>query len=170
MEIIYKKAQAKEKPAAIDVVSSPECVYIRRDIKAVEYETESGEISTRFEYNEAVLSKNDYEEYKNILVANEVNSNENSTAFENYQNKLDTPVVYPANGFLYKPKWAEGVYAGLLQKGALLPVIFPLKIYDATETEENAAVMTMEELIALTVFLAQKQEEFFQEYKKEKVS
>lgn len=170
MEIIYKKVQSNEKPLAIDVTSSPDCVYIRRDIKPVEYKNESGETKTRFEYNEAILTKSEYEEFKNVLIANEINAQENSTAFENYQNKLNTPVQYPINGFYYKPKWAEGVYAGLLEKGALLPAIFPLKIYDSTETEENSALFTQEELIALSIFLAQKQEQFFQEYKQEKVS
>ena len=97
MEILYKKAQSKEKPATIDVVSSPECVYIRRDIKLTETENESGEISKIYDYQEAVLSKNDYEQYKNTLLVNEINNNENSSAFENYQNNfchLEILVLY----------------------------------------------------------------------------
>lgn len=106
MEILYKKAQSKEKPATIDVVSSPECVYIRRDIKLTETENESGEISKIYDYQEAVLSKNDYEQYKNTLLVNEINNNENSSAFENYQNKLNTGVLY-TNGKKYKPRYHE---------------------------------------------------------------
>ena len=179
MEIIYKKTQSNEKPATIDVVSSPECVYIRRDIKAVEYETESGGKRTRFEYNEAILSKNDYEEYKNILVANEVNSNENSTAFENYQKKLATGVEYK-NGHKYKPKYIDDYKRIMEDVKNATDLIKDLNgdasqilsqkfaIYDETGTVENMVLMSGLEVIELYFFLYAKKEEYFAEYKLEK--
>ena len=170
MEVTYKIAQANKRPLEIDITSSKDGVYVRRDIKEVEIELENGEILKRFEYQEAFMSKSEYEQYARELLANTINGNDNSQAYETYQKKLDTPIEYPLNGFTYKPKWAETVYAGLLQKGALLPQLFPLKIYDSTEQEDRAQVMTMEELIALSIFLATMQEKYFAEYKAEKAS
>lgn len=170
MEVIYKIAQSNKRPLEVDITSSNDGVYVRRDIKEVEIELEDGEILKRFEYQEAFLSKSEYEQYARELLAKTINGNDNSQAFETYQKKLDTPIEYPVNGFTYKAKWAETVYAGLLQKGALLPQLFPLKIYDSTEQEDRAQVMSMEDLIALSVFLATAQEKFFAEYKAEKVS
>ena len=51
----------------------------------------------------------------------EINNEDSSAAYLEYKAKLDTAIEYPANGHLYKPKWAEEVYAGLIQKGVLCP-------------------------------------------------
>lgn len=168
MNIAYVKSESLLKPEKIDKISSPNGVFVRRDIKAVEYEKTDGEIGTKYVYQEAFLTHNEYESFANELIANAVNGNDDSEAYENYQRKLDTPIEYPENGFTYKPKWAENIYAGLLQKGALLPQLFPLKIYDSTEHEDRAQSMTMEQLTALSIFLAAAQERYFAEYKAEK--
>lgn len=78
-----------------------------------------------------------------------------------YQKKLDTPVVYPANGFSYKPKYAQDTYISLLSAGAIVPSMYPIKIWDCTELEENAVNMSMQELASLTTFLAGLQQGFF---------
>ena len=167
MNITYKKTASNTKPLEIDVTSS-EGVYIRRNIKEVTIEDEQYGNRTEFQYEEAYISQNDYETYKNQLLFKLLNDQDNSSAYDNYLTKLDTPVEYPVNGFTYKPKWAENIYAGLIQKGQLLPSLFPLKIYDSTEEEERAANFSLEELVALSIFLAGKQEEYFAEYKAEK--
>ena len=170
MSVNYKNAESLIKPLKIDVTTCPSGVYVRRDIKEVQKEDSTGNTIASYEYKEAFLTKSEYETYSKELIANTVNGVDNSTAYENYTTKLDTPVIYPVNGFTYKPKWAESVYAGLLQKGALLPALFPLKIYDSTELETNAVTMTIAELTALAVFLGSKQEEYFAEYKAEKTA
>ena len=168
MNIVYVKSESLLKPVEIDKTSSPQGVYVRRDIKEVEYEKADGETGVKYQYQEAFLTLNEFESYSNELIAKAIKGDDNSEAYENYQRKLDTPLEYPVNGFTYKPKWAENVYAGLLQKGALLPQLFPLKIYDSTELEDRAQSMTMEQLTALSIFLATAQERYFAEYKAEK--
>ena len=59
MEVIYKIAQSNKRPLEIDITSSNDGVYVRRDIKEVEIELEDGEILKRFEYQEAFLSKSE---------------------------------------------------------------------------------------------------------------
>ena len=168
MEIIYKPAESRERPLEIDITSS-DGVYVRRDIKELTREGQDGEILTYFQYQETFLTKNEYEIYYNTILSKTINGEDNSAAYENYKTKLDTPVEY-TNGHYYKPKWAESVYAGLLTKGSLLPSLFPLKIWDSTELEENAVELTMQELINLTLFLGAKQEQYFNEYKLEKTA
>lgn len=165
MQLNYKISESNEKPLEIDVTSSSSGVYIRRNIKELERE-EGG--SKYFQYEEAFITKSEYEQVSKDLLIGQINGEENSAAYERYKNKLDTPIEYPTNGFTYKPKWAENIYAGLIEKGKLLPTLFPLTIYDSTEKAERAQSMSMEDLVALSVFLAQKQEEFFAEYKREK--
>ena len=169
MEINYRMSESNTKPLEIDVSLSDDGVYIRRDIKEVEVETMNGQKVKKYQYQEAFLTKSEYEAYSRELIAKTINGEDNSQAYADYKRKLDTPIEYPANGFTYKPKWAETVYAGLLQKGAMLPDIFPLPIYDSTETEERMQKMTMQELITLSIFLATAQERFFKEYKEAKV-
>lgn len=168
MEVIYKLAESTSRPLEIDITSCPDGVYIRRDIKKIIAELDDGSEFNKYQYQEAFLTKSEYEIYARELLSLQLNGDDNSSAFAQYKKNLDTPIEYPVNGFTYKPKWAESIYAGLLQKGALLPQLFPLKIYDSTETEERAELMTMEELIALSIFLAQAQERFFAEYKAQK--
>ena len=48
----------------------------------------------------------------------------------------------------------------------MLPDIFPMNIYDSTNKEERAVEMTAEQLTVLALFLAAKQQEYFNEKKK----
>lgn len=170
MELNWKTVESLIEPKEIDESSSPGGVYIRKNIKStIITDTDENE-QTKWTYAEAYLTNEEYSMYKlEKSITKNILKQDDSEAFENYQTKLDTAVEY-SNGHFYKPKWAEGTYAGLLQKGAMLPSLFPLKIWDATELEENAVEMSITELTALTIFLAQKQEEYFAEYKLGKTS
>jgi len=170
MDLNWKAVESLIEPQEIDEASSPGGVYVRKSIKSViTTDTDENE-QTKWTYLEAYMTNEDYTMYKlEKSITKNILQQDDSEAYENYKTKLDTAVEY-TNGHFYKPKWAEGTYAGLLQKGAMLPSLFPLKIWDATELETNAVLMTMAELIALTVFLASKQEQYFAEYKLEKTS
>lgn len=161
----WNKVESREKPATLDTSISSKNVYIRKNIQEVVEEDAAGEEYTKYVYDETILT---VEEYENFKLIQEINNEDSSAAYLEYKAKLDTAIEYPANGHLYKPKWAEEVYAGLIQKGVLLPSLFPMLIWDATEKEENAVNMTIEDLTALSLFLATKQEEYFKEYKKAK--
>ncbi len=170
MDIQWKQAESMEQPLKIDETLSANGVYLRKNIQTVPFTDSDGNEQVKYTYLEAFLTKEEYSMYKleKSIAVNVLKEND-SEAYENYKAKLDTPVEY-TNGHLYKPKWAEEVYAGLLQKGAILPNLFPLKIWDATEIEENAVSMSIAELTALTIFLAGKQEQYFNEYKLEKTA
>lgn len=155
MKLNWQKSESKNKPIEVDEKSSQSGIYLRTNIVFTD---------DKYTYDEAYLSK---EEYSNYKLSNMILQKDTSIAYLNYETKLDTPVQY-SNGHYYKPKWSEGTYAGLLQKGMMLPSLFPLKIWDSTELEENAVVMTLAELTALTLFLGAKQEQYFSEYKIEK--
>jgi hypothetical protein len=71
---------------------------------------------------------------------------------------MDTPIVCPLNGKSYKPKWADdGTYLKVIQSFDLLEATGvqnpTIKIWDATELEENTALMTKADLIRLITFL-----------------
>lgn len=179
MELTYKIAQSAEKPLLIDITSSPNCVYIRRDLKQIQEPGENGEIRSYWRYNEATLTQNEYEDYKNTLISNEINSNENSTAFDNYQKKLSTGVEY-INGHKYKPKYIND-YKNIMSDiknatdlikdlGGDASKILTQKfaIYDETGLVENMVMMSGLEVIDLYFFLYAKKEQYFAEYKLEK--
>ena len=77
-----------------------------------------------------------------------------------YDYRLDTPVEY-TNGYTYKPKWAEEIYVGLLEKGLAFGGLFPMTIYDSTKLAERAVSMSLQDLQELTMFLAIVQQQYF---------
>lgn len=165
----WKNAESMNEPIKIDFMSSPGNVYLRTNIKKVSFEDIGGKEINKWVYDEAFMSNEEFALYqlKNEII-NGVLGIDDTEAFRNYKKKLDTPVEYPVNGFMYKPKWAEEIYGGLIEKGVLLPSLFPIKIWDASEKEECSELMGLEQLVALTVFLAGVQEQYFNEYKIEK--
>lgn len=170
MDLNWKTVESLIEPAEVDTSSSPGGVYLRKSIKSTTTTDENENEQVKWTYSEAYLTNEEYSNYKlEKSITKNILQQDDSEAYENYKTKLDTAVEY-TNGHLYKPKWAEGTYAGFLQKGAMLPSLFPLKIWDATELEENAVSMTITELTTLTIFLASKQEQYFTEYKLEKTS
>ena len=64
MKLNYVKSQSSIKPELIDTTSSKTTVYIRQNIVEVEKTNESDNTSTTFyEYEEAKLTKQEYQEY-----------------------------------------------------------------------------------------------------------
>ena len=64
MILNYVKSQSSIKPELIDTTSSKTTVYLRKNIVEVEKTNESDNTSTTFyEYDEAKLTKQEYQEY-----------------------------------------------------------------------------------------------------------
>ena len=64
MKLNYKKSQSSIKPDLINTTSSKKYVYLRQNIVEVNSTDEqSGEDRSYFEYDEAKLTKSEYEEY-----------------------------------------------------------------------------------------------------------
>ena len=64
MKLNYIKSQSSVKPELIDTTSSKTTVYLRQNITEVETTDEiSGESYSFYEYDEAKLTKEEYEEY-----------------------------------------------------------------------------------------------------------
>lgn len=57
----YYRAISNDRPQAVDNLSSPTTVYLRKNIQAVEVEDiETGNIRTEYHYEEATISKDEY--------------------------------------------------------------------------------------------------------------
>ena len=57
----YYRAISNDRPQAVDNLSSPTTVYLRKNIQAVEVEDiETGNIRTEYHYEEVAISKNEY--------------------------------------------------------------------------------------------------------------
>lgn len=64
MILNYVKSQSSVKPELIDTTSSKTSVYIRQNIVEVEKTNESDDtLTTFYEYDEAKLTKQEYQEY-----------------------------------------------------------------------------------------------------------
>lgn len=64
MKLNYKKSQSSNKPDLIDTTSSKKYVYLRQNVVKINSKDEqSGEDRSYFEYDEAKLTKSEYEEY-----------------------------------------------------------------------------------------------------------
>lgn len=64
MKLNYKKSQSSIKPDLIDTTSSKKYIYLRQNVVEVNSKDEqSGEDRSYFEYDEAKLTKSEYEEY-----------------------------------------------------------------------------------------------------------
>lgn len=70
MKLNYIKSQSSVKPDLVDTTSSKSTVYLRKNIVEVEKNNESDNASTTFyEYDEAKLTKEEYQEYLKELDA-----------------------------------------------------------------------------------------------------
>lgn len=67
MEITWKKVTGcqPQKPPEIDTISSPTTVYLRKNINQTEISSEEGS-GRMWEYEEAQLTKEEYEEYLEV--------------------------------------------------------------------------------------------------------
>ena len=176
MKINYYDVEGGTRPNEIDIDSSKFGVYIRRNIKEVT-KGEGDDAVTLYSYQEAYLTKSEYEQYANDLLVGEINGEDNTKEYEDYKNKLNMPVEY-INGHCYKPKWISiyssiidefAIKAGLYEKigGNLSPILsIKTPIYDVTGKAKNAVLMSVSEVIELWLFLYQKKEQYFAEYKK----
>ena len=64
MKLNYIKSQSSVKPDLIDTTSSKTTVYIRKNIIEKErMDKETGDSTTYYEYDEAKLTKEEYQEY-----------------------------------------------------------------------------------------------------------
>ena len=176
MQLTYKKAQSNIKPDLIDNTSCPGCVYIRRDLQQKTKTDENGQELTYWEYSEAFVTANEYETIKNQLIADTINDNVNTEAFDEYENKLNTGVLY-TNGFKYKPKYINDykkIMSDIETAVNLIKILGgnpssiasqQFAVYDETGKTENMVMMTGLEVINLYMFLYSKKEQYFAEYK-----
>lgn len=64
MKLNYIKSQSSVKPDLVDTTSSKTCVYIRQNIvENIKTDKMSGEKTVFYEYEEAKLTKQEYQEY-----------------------------------------------------------------------------------------------------------
>lgn len=172
MKLNYVESQSTVKPLEIDIDSSGTGVYIRRNIKEVDIDG-----TIYYQYQEAFITKSEYEQASNDLLVGEINGEDNTAEYEEYKNKLNTPVEY-INGHYYKPKWIS-LYSPIIDEFAIkiqlyekaggdaAPILaIRTPIYDVTGKAANAVLMSVKEVIDLWLFLYQIKEQYFAEYKK----
>ena len=175
MELNYRAAESGVLPCEIDISSSKDGVYIRRNITKIDTQTELG-LVTRYKYQEAFISFSDYESLSKDLLVAKINGEDNSKEFEDYKNKLDTGIRF-TNGYYYKPKWIS-IYSSIIKDFKDVLELYKLaggdiseylaiktNIYDATGKVENAQEMSIKEIIELYLFLYKAKEQYFNEYK-----
>lgn len=176
MTIQFKTVQSNQKPTEIDVTSSPNGVYYRRAIKEVSKINDSGEKTILFEYEEAFMTLDEWADYEMTVLSKKLNDEENSAEFEEYQEKMKTPIQY-TNGKYYKPIWHK-LYSSIIDEfepkinlyalaGGDVSNFLEIKtnIYDATGKFENAVQMNIKEVIELWLALYVKKEEYYNQYK-----
>lgn len=109
-----------------------------------------------------IIDVSDTDIYKNQIRLGEIEK-ELIQAEADYVAALDSPIEY-TNGHTYKPRYAAETYQAMLSSELVLKQaeseisIFPKTINDSTQLSANAVSMTYEELMTLTLFLAQKAE------------
>ena len=67
MDLTYRKSSSTIRPALVDETSSSKVTYVRRNIKEVNVEADEEmglPAATHYEYEEAKLTKEEYEIYK----------------------------------------------------------------------------------------------------------
>lgn len=109
MSLEYKKAESTIYPELIDTTSSNTTVYLRKNVvKKQVKDEETGETCTRYEYDEAKLTKEQYEEYlkhPELLTMEELGNEVASLRKENgeLQEKVEllTGCVLEMSEFLY---------------------------------------------------------------------
>lgn len=63
MKLNYIKSQSSVYPELIDTTSSKKYVYLRQNVVEIESDNTDGETYTYYEYDEAKLTKEEYEQY-----------------------------------------------------------------------------------------------------------
>lgn len=67
MTITWKKSSSNEAPAEVDTTSSATSVYLRKNIQEKTTTDEQGNTSITYEYDEAILTKDEYGRYQDKL-------------------------------------------------------------------------------------------------------
>lgn len=68
--MVWYKSESTVRPDEVDTTSSKKVVYLRRNVVEKQCESENdGEMHTYFEYDEAKLTKEDYEKYLQVAEA-----------------------------------------------------------------------------------------------------
>lgn len=67
MTITWKKSSSNESPVEIDTTSSATSVYLRKNIVQSEKTDEEGNVSIVYDYDEACLTKDEYDRYQDKL-------------------------------------------------------------------------------------------------------
>jgi hypothetical protein len=129
-----------------------------------------------------IIDISDTPEYREKIIHEEI-TGQIAEIEQQFVEYMDTPIICPLNGKSYKPKWADdGTYLKVIQSFDLLEAACEqraqddaeaaaggpfsaskqeatgaqeptIKIWDATELEENTALMTKADLIRLITFL-----------------
>lgn len=167
----YKNVESLVMPLEIDLSSSPDGIYVRRNIKRVE--TDDG---YKYTYQESFMSQDEYESYQRELLVNKFNGEDNTPEYQAFKERLDTGTPY-INGKNYKPKWYK-LYAEIISDlkdaldlyervgGDITPTLNKtINIYDETGAVENATPMTIKEILDLYFFLYFKKDEFYNDFK-----
>lgn len=72
MILNYKKSESLEMPKTIDTTSSKTKVYLRKNIVKKERQDEEENLYQYYEYDEAKLTKEEYEKYLNELAFSDI--------------------------------------------------------------------------------------------------
>ncbi len=72
MRLNYKKSESTIKPEVIDTISSKTSVYLRKNIIEKERQDENRNVYNNYEYEEAKLSKEEYEKYLDELAVADI--------------------------------------------------------------------------------------------------
>lgn len=88
-EICYKKAESLTMPSETDSVSSPDGIFIRKNIETVEVTDLSGETVVKYRYDEAFLTADEYEAYKTAQYKDSVSEALNSVALRREAEIID---------------------------------------------------------------------------------
>lgn len=101
-------------------------------------------------------------DYDRIMAIQEIDT-ALAKADSDYQDGLNTAIVFPLTGKQYKPKWIDdGTYSKLITGVQAGLIKFPQNIWDATEKEENMVSMDQETFGKLCAFLAMAQNKLFE--------
>lgn len=72
MKLNYRKSESAELPEAIDTTSSKTSVYLRKNIAEKERKDEDGNAYQYYEYDEAKMTKEEYEKYLDELAVADI--------------------------------------------------------------------------------------------------
>ena len=92
MELNYKYAESTVQPTALEVTVGT--VYLRKDITSITRTSEQGDKTTYWTYQEAALTPQEFNEYTNLLMAENAikGTNDSDNIFRSWQvRKLAIP-------------------------------------------------------------------------------